>query len=285
MDQQLKYRLLVSDIDGTLVSSDSRLEEETVQSIEEFRQAGGRFTLATGRNFSHTIDLIERLQLDTPVILSDGAVLYDPVNKNKQIISSFTWKQLDQIVRQCQEISSEIDVFVFGYHKQSLDYCLYGVTDHPIIRKYAAHWYFNYEIVSSFEEIAENAYIVSALVMIKDPSAIQPFQEWSEKQSKNFHAHLWMKEMAQLLPFTATKGTAIISICDKLNLSIDQVAAIGDQLNDLSMARTVGMFAAMENGDQRVKESAQLVVPKNDDLGVAHFIRHHLLPNDTKQDK
>ena len=281
MDQQLRYRLLVSDIDGTLVSDDDRLEKETIESIEEFRSAGGLFTLATGRNFPHTLSIIEQLQVDLPVILSDGAVLYDPVHRKKEIISSFTWEQLDQLVRQCKAISSQNEVFVFGCQKQTYDYCVYGVGNHPIIEKYASSWFYQYKVVPSFKTIVSEAYMMSVLVWIKEPNVIQQIQDWMKTHSDQFHFHFWMEQIVQVLPYTSTKGDAILSLCEHLQIAVEEVAAIGDQLNDLSMARTAGLFAAMENGDPLVKESAQLVVPKNNDLGVAHFIRQHLLAHQT----
>lgn len=279
MVDRLKYRLLVSDIDGTLLSDDNRLEQETINSIEAYRNAGGRFTLATGRNFPHTLEIIERLEVDLPVILSDGAVLYDPIQKKEEVISSFTWEQLDQLVRQCKEINSQNDVYVFGCQKETYDYFVYGVNDHPIIEKYAGDWFYQYQIVSSYQEIVSQAHLISALVLIKDPSATPLIQDWAKKHSDQYQTHQWMEQIVQVLPNTSTKGEAIVSLCEQLQISTDEVAAIGDQLNDLSMAQTAGFFAAMENGDPLIKDSAQLVVPTNGNLGVAHFIRHFLLAN------
>lgn len=279
---RLKYRLLVSDIDGTLISNDERLAPETIKSIEEFRSAGGRFTLATGRNFPHTLEIIEQLQVDVPVILSDGAVLYDPIRKKKEIISSFTWEQLEQLVQECKEISPFNEVFVFACNKETHHYCVYGVANHPMIEKYATNWFYQYQVVPSYAVIDTEAYMISALVMIQDPSVFQQMQKWAERNSDRFHVHLWEKEIIQVLPYTSTKGDAILALCEHLQIAIEEVAAIGDQLNDLSMAKTAGFFAAMENGDPLVKDTAQLVVPRNDDLGVAYFIRHFLLANNEK---
>ncbi len=274
---QLKYRLLVSDIDGTLISGKHKLEEETIRSIEEYRQAGGRFTLATGRNFPHTIEMINRLKIDIPVILSDGAILYDPRSGKKQVISSLTWQQVDTIVQHCRDLSDQIDNFVFGYDPRAEDYRIYGVTDNPLIRRYAADWHYQFVAVPSFEAIMDAASMICMFALVKDSKVIPMFHEWCKTQSKNFQIHLWMEEIAQIFPITSTKGEAMIQLCRQLNISTDEVAAIGDQLNDLPMSQTAGFFAAMENGDPRVKESAQVVVPNNDDFGVAHFIRNHLL--------
>lgn len=274
-----KYRLLISDIDGTLLSNDNKLAEETIKSIQEFRQAGGRFTLATGRNFPHTIELIRKLQLDTPVILSDGAVLYDPVSEEKRVISSYTWQQFDSVIRQCREISDQIDFFTFSYDQRAKEYLVYGVTDNSMIRQYASDWYYQYERVPSFEAVFDRVYMISIFAYIRDSKVIPVFHEWCKEQEENFQIHLWLKQVAQIFPNTTTKGAAISTLCEQLTITTDEVVAIGDQLNDLSMAEIAGFFAAMENGDPRVKESAHLVVPKNDDLGVAHFIRNYLLKN------
>lgn len=278
-----KYRLLVSDIDGTLLSNDNKLAEETMKSIQQFRQAGGRFTLATGRNFPHTIELIRKLELDTPVILSDGAVLYDPVSDEKRVISNYTWQQFDSIIQQCRDISDQIDFFTFSYDQRTKEYRVYGITDHPMIKQYATDWHYRYAIVPSFEEVFDHVYMICIFAFINDSKVIPVFHEWCKKQEENFQIHLWMKQIAQIFPNTTTKGVAISTLCEQLAITTDEVVAIGDQLNDLSMAQTAGFFAAMENGDPRVKESAHLVVPKNDELGVAHFIRNYLLKNRSRE--
>lgn len=273
---QLKYRLLASDIDGTLISSNSSLHPETIKSIHEYRQAGGLFTLATGRNFLHTKDLIEKLQIDIPVILSDGAILYDPIEKKKQILSSFQWEQLQWITQHIQEIHSEIDQFVFSYHPETDDQRIYGTVDHPLIHQYAQDWYYHTTRVSSFEEIDYQTHLIHIFVFLKNEKVIPLFQTWSQQHLKNYIVQFWSKNFVCISPKGTEKGSAIHLLCKQLQLSVNEVAAIGDHLNDLSMSKTVGLFAAMKNGKSQLKQAAQLVVPSNDEHGVAYFIRNYL---------
>ena len=74
----LAYPFLVSDIDGTLVTDQKQIPSLVRQAIAQFRQSGGVFTLATGRNYAETERFIRELEVDLPVILCNGALLYDP---------------------------------------------------------------------------------------------------------------------------------------------------------------------------------------------------------------
>ena len=81
----------------------------------------------------------------------------------------------------------------------------------------------------------------------------------------------------ELMPKNVSKGNAVKELAERLHLSLDQVMAIGDQGNDLSMIKTAGTGVAMENGIDEVKKNAQFITANNNESGVAKAIRKFVI--------
>jgi Cof subfamily protein (haloacid dehalogenase superfamily) len=86
----------------------------------------------------------------------------------------------------------------------------------------------------------------------------------------------------EILPPRTDKGTALAKVAEKLGVPREAVLAIGDSMNDEAMLRWAGIGVAMANGDQRIKDMADLVTERsNDDDGVADVIEKYLLGGKT----
>ena len=75
------YKMVVCDVDGTLVNSDKQISEINQKAIKNYKANGGFFSLATGRIEKSVHRFCEELNIDIPIILYNGARIYDPVNK------------------------------------------------------------------------------------------------------------------------------------------------------------------------------------------------------------
>jgi hydroxymethylpyrimidine pyrophosphatase-like HAD family hydrolase len=81
----------------------------------------------------------------------------------------------------------------------------------------------------------------------------------------------------EILPPNISKGAALARIAEERGIPSCQIATIGDHLNDLSMLRMAGLSAAVANAHPHVLQMADIVVPSNDEGGVAYLIHQHLL--------
>lgn len=73
---------LFSDLDGTLLPSDKRIPDDLRDGIQQFVQQGGHFTIATGRTIESARTYWEQLSVKEPMILFNGAMIYDPDRKS-----------------------------------------------------------------------------------------------------------------------------------------------------------------------------------------------------------
>ena len=75
----------------------------------------------------------------------------------------------------------------------------------------------------------------------------------------------------------ASKGNALYILCEKLGIQLENVLAIGDNENDISMLQAAGISAAMENAEDDVKQAAKFVAGNNEEDGAAHFLEEWVL--------
>ena len=75
----------------------------------------------------------------------------------------------------------------------------------------------------------------------------------------------------------ASKGNALYILCEKLGIQLENVLAIGDNENDISMLQAAGISAAMGNAEDDVKQAAKFVAGNNEEDGAAHFLEEWVL--------
>ena len=72
-----KNVIIMSDLDGTLLTDDKKILPEDMEAVNRFRDGGGIFTLATGRGYSMAKPVAERIGLDVPAVIFNGSAVYD----------------------------------------------------------------------------------------------------------------------------------------------------------------------------------------------------------------
>ncbi len=255
-------RLVIADIDGTLVEN-NHISEQTLKTIQQLRSDGITFTVATGRHFTASIPIIERLGVQEPVICSNGAYLGLP-SKN-QVIQEICINQ--DIVKDAIDLISQ----------NGSDFLLY--TTKRIVATKQAKEKLESRIgsipafVIGFEEIMD--YILEGVVKIliietddiKFEKLYNHFQENNDisivSSNKNF---------LDIGSRYSSKGNALLQLCKYYNISSNEVLAIGDQENDRSMLEAAGVGVAMGNASAKLKEFAKYHTDTIDNEGFAKAV-------------
>lgn len=81
----------------------------------------------------------------------------------------------------------------------------------------------------------------------------------------------------EINPAGISKASGIAEVCDLLGITLEQVVAVGDSLNDMAVIQAVGLGVAMGNAQDTVKEAADVVVASNNDDGIVEVIRDYVL--------
>ncbi|WP_245891669.1 HAD family hydrolase [Planifilum fimeticola] len=264
----LAYPFLVSDIDGTLLNNRKEIPPLIRREIAHYRQAGGLFTLATGRNFTETERFIRELDIDLPVILCNGALVYNPATRELMPLAHLSDDLVREIVKDMPHLSRRIDFFVYTSHH------IYTTRIGPLSSEGLQNEELKLEVIPSFETLLNQNWVKIAAV--SDEEGIKELRRWLEQTKLPFTFVQSSDHYYEILPPGVSKGAALQRVAEQLNLSTKQAAAIGDHLNDLPLFQTVGLSAAVSNAHPEVLHAADVIVPSNEEFGLSHFIQNHL---------
>lgn len=261
-------RLVVSDVDGTLVDKDKKLTDGTIAAVARLRDAGVGFTIISARPRSGLMPLIDRLGLDEPVGAFNGGIVFrrsGEVIEHHRIapdVAKGIWEEIGD---------AAVDRWVFA------DDRWYASTDQGV---HVAHE----RIASDQEPIvtedfgdllarADKITFVSddepLLRSLHDRVAPRFGERATIVQSQTYYLDVTALE--------ANKGVGITELAAAFDVQLADTAAIGDQANDLAMLVKAGLAIAMGNAPDAVKAKAHEVSRANDEDGVAWAIDHIIL--------
>jgi Cof subfamily protein (haloacid dehalogenase superfamily) len=266
---QRDIRLLLADVDGTLVTRGKVLTEATKAAAAELHEAGLALAITSGRPPRGMSMLIEPLNLETPIAGFNGGVF---VNPDLSIIESHT---LDPATaRQALELILD--------HK--LDAWIYTADDWFIRDKNAPHVAretrkvnFDAKVVASFTD-AHLSQAVKIVGISDDLHLVADCEKMAQRTLGG--AASAARSQSYYLDVThpkANKGTVVATLSRFLKIRPDQIVTIGDMPNDVFMFRKSGFSIAMGNSSDEVKSEASAVTESNDNEGFAKAVRKFVL--------
>lgn len=275
MTGQQHIRLLLADVDGTLVTEEKLLTDAAKKAADELREAGIMLAITSGRPPRGMSMLVEPLALRCPIAGFNGGVL---VNPDFSVISTHT---LDSATAK-----QAVDLILH----QGLDVWVYSAETWWVRDKAAPHvareaWTvkFDAEMVTSFTA----AHLVQA-VKIVGVSDDNEMVAACEKVVQNALGETASVQRSQpyYLDVThpqANKGVVVTTLSGILGIPADQIATIGDMPNDVAMFRKGGLSIAMGNASDAVKAHADVVTDDNENEGFANAVRRFVLGANTGQ--
>ncbi|MDF2926921.1 MAG: hypothetical protein K0R57_5835 [Paenibacillaceae bacterium] len=244
-----KYRLVASDMDGTLLNGENEVSPENRKWIAEAEQAGVTFILATGRGIHSSTRYIEELALNRPMVLVNGSEVWNSPGELHQR----TLMPLEQI-RAMRQLALDYDVWYWAYAVE-------GIINRD-------SWPATSEAEEAMEWLKFGFYSENP---VKLPAIKQTLESWGSLEITNSHPH-----NLELNPAGINKASGIREVCHMLGLDMSQVIAIGDSVNDLSMIREAGLGVAMGNAQEEIKAQADAITTSNNEDGVARVIRKYI---------
>jgi Cof subfamily protein (haloacid dehalogenase superfamily) len=266
---QRDIRLLLADVDGTLVTRDKVLTEAARAAARELHDAGIALAITSGRPPRGMSMLVEPLALEGAIAGFNGGVF---VNPDLSVIESHT---LDPATAE-QAVKLILD--------QGLDAWVYTETEWLIRDKDAPHvareaWTakFDAKLVASFTD-AHLAHAVK-IVGISDDLDLVAACEKAAQSTLGEKASA-ARSQPYYLDVThpqANKGVVVTTLSRHLNIPPEQIATIGDMPNDVRMFRKSGFSIAMGNASDEVKAQASAVTDSNENEGFAKAVRKFVL--------
>ena len=262
-------RLLVSDVDGTLVDKQKRLTPGTIDAVGRLEAAEVAFTIISARPRSGMMPIADALAIDAPMAAFNGGILFhrDGRVDAHHVIDPTVARSVFDLIE-----DTEVDIWVFA------DDRWYASTDrgeHVEHERIASN---QAPIVGDdFAALLDRA---DKITFVSDvPETLQALHA---RIDARFAGRATVAQsQAYYLDITAlpaNKGAGIEALAAAMDVPLAEVAAIGDQANDLPMLTRAGLSIAMGNAPRNVQDAAMHVTAGNDADGVAHAIDTLILP-------
>lgn len=280
-----KIKCLVLDIDGTLVGRSENISQTVKQAIGAAQKRGVYIAIATSRDYGSTLPIWKEIRSNQPLTCYGGALIKHP--KTQQIYRHFCVSK--SLARQLLE---DFDRFNLPEQKFSPQFHvnekIYVRTATRELQDYAKR--FGIEVAADVD--------LRQVLTKAEPTCILGFSQDAtliDKQVKNLRKRYSLAELSlnrsgsyffECLHPSADKGRAVHYLTQKiLGLRVENVMAVGDYFNDLSMLKYVGVGVAMGNAPQEVKAQADWVAPSVEQDGVAAAIEKFILQSSLNCDK
>ena len=263
--RKLRYKLIVSDLDGTLLNNKVEITERTVRAIARYHEAGGNFSFATGRTEESARVFAEKAGVKIPGISFNGGKV---VNLADRRVIHESFLDAEPAIKALHALRAyKKDVIVY------LDKYRYVAEYTPVIDKYVGRIRHGVHFTDDIGRVIGDGRTLKKLLII-DPR--QEEKLFLETVRPIFGDRLnFVKsdpEYFELMPPDTSKGRALAILAAHLGVAPGETAAVGDHLNDISMLREAGLGVAVANAVPETLAAADYITASNNDDGVALFI-------------
>ena len=272
----MSYRVIALDLDGTLLTPAKTILPQSIEALNQARQAGVHVAIVTGRHHCAIHPFYQALQLDTPAICFNGTYLYD--YQAKKVLAS---DPLDpQLALQVIEMLNQQQIHGLLYVDDAM---LYQTPTGHVMRtlKWAeslpAHQRPLFRQVPDLAQAARDAGSIWKFALSHDNhQELQQFATRVEAQLGLACEWSW-HDQVDIARAGNSKGKRLAEWVAAQGLSMQDVVAFGDNYNDISMLQAAGTGVAMGNADDAVKAHANVVIGDNTTDSIAQYIYTHLL--------
>jgi Cof subfamily protein (haloacid dehalogenase superfamily) len=253
--------LIAVDLDGTLMTSEGVLAPEGARLLKKAAHDGVHIVLATTRNPDSVQAFCRSLEIDDPIICTNGAQVWGSPDGPVWAYHSIPQETALAIARLADANNWELSTTIgsMTYWRQRPDQALGPIAPDITV------------VARNSDAIVDNP----VRILTWHPEAADSIQSLCQsKFASQCYAETYLRPDGALhslgvFALQANKGTALALVLNRLGLKQQRVMAIGDNLNDLPMFAYARVSVAMSNAPAQVKQKATIVAPSNDEEGVA----------------
>lgn len=273
-----RYKLVASDLDGTLLDSRGQVSPRAKRAIERVVEQGVHVALTTARRYVGTAPVADELGLAGPLILYDGAL----VRHHPRGTIFLRMPLTSDVVRDVAMLMAEHDL-------RPIVQTLSRDRERLLVPPAPSHHDFDGAFLKGFSQQVQTIELERLHVAAEEPLRVVAFGPANllapvQRLLRTAPAGAQLLPLgsygsAELTVFApqASKGAALAALASSLGVSMSDVFAIGDSINDLSMLRAAGMSVAMKNGHPLARKAARALTLSNDEDGFAIALERYVL--------
>ena len=269
----MKYKLLVLDVDGTLLNDEREISKRTLAALLKVQQMGVRIVLASGRPTYGLMPLAKTLELGNYggfVLSYNGCQIIKA--QNGEIL--FERRINPEMLPYLEKKARKNGFAIFTYHDDTL------ITDSPdneYIKNEAL--LNNLKIIrgDEFSTAIDFAPCKCMLVSDKEKALIGLEQHWEKRLAGTLDAFRSEPYFLEVVPCGVNKANTLGALLEHLGVTREEVIAVGDGVCDVTMLQLAGMGVAMGHSQDSVKVCADYVTASNEEDGVALAVEKLIL--------
>ena len=261
------YKLLLLDLDDTLLSKDGTISDGNVAAVKKATSAGKHVAICSGRSNMSINKFNEKLGITGFTIGYNGGIIY---KGNDVHICHYLDKQLvSDIIDYCR--ICKVDIQIYQNEKLWID------KETFFTKQYCKRQKLQPEIVDDLKNHISDQ--VNKVLILFTHRRLKKLELGMPDHIKNncstFFSHA---NLFEFNPLNVTKGTAVKELADLLNIPLEEVIAMGDHENDIPMLQTAGLGVAVKNAIKPVLECADYITQNdNNHNAVAEVINKFML--------
>ena len=265
----MKYKMIVSDFDGTLLRSDHTVSEKSVKAIKKYIAKGGTFVVSTGRmalSLDGWKDYLGISGQKVPVIGFNGSVVTDD-DGNAIASTCIDAQTAYKIVKKAMELNVYChiydvkNVYIKNVNYINHDYTL--ITGAPL------------KVVGRLDEflLKHPDMMIPKIMLVINPERREELERiYDEMNIEGVQHVMSSKHFFEFVSTRAGKGNGMKMASEVLGIPLDEIIAIGDNQNDVSMIEMAGLGVAVGNAREELKAVADYVAGTNNDDPIAEVI-------------
>ena len=264
------YKLIALDMDGTLLKSDDSISRETKEALTKCMDQGVMVVLCTGRPFQGVIAYVKELGLSGLMITYNGAMIVKVEGRKIVFHKSLKAKDAKQVIDLGLErdttiiIWSNNKLYVNRYDENAKTYEAIAKTEAIVVEDYKQIISEGVTKVLWFDNVENtNRYLV----------------ELEGKVNKSINYCTSRPNFLEFFDGNVSKADAMKFIGKTYGIKQEEMIAMGDGFNDLSMIEYAGLGVAMGNAEEEVRLTADYITSSNDENGIVKVVDKFIIQN------
>ncbi|MDD6794354.1 MAG: HAD family hydrolase [Clostridiaceae bacterium] len=261
-------KLIATDMDGTLLDSNSKLPENFYDTYNKLYEMGIKFVVASGRPYLTLRENFKPIASKLDFICDNGAYIVESGKEPK--ISIIEKAKVNELIETCKSIpNTELLLCgIKGAYRTNID---------PKFIKEIDKYYVNQIVVDDLTKVDDDIFKVT--VCDFNISAENSYKVFYPKFKNELKVVISGKVWLDITNINVNKGAALSRIKDDFNISYDETMAFGDFYNDIELLKEAKYSFVMENANDDMKKYGNYIAKKNTENGVVQAIEEYIFSN------
>lgn len=264
------FKVIASDLDGTLLNSDKDISDYTIKTLKEAYDKGTEFIVCTGRMYDSMSYLLPKLTFSRYSITSMGAEIYDNFTKKRVYERPMEEEHVLRIAEYGLKNNVHMNIYINNVlYTNSLD-------------KYSERYYKDTTsqallIEGDVLEFLKGKKLSKLIFIGEEEDMPKHFKVMTELLGGKINICASFKHYLEFSHIEAQKDITLNKFIETLGYKKDELIVFGDSGNDVSMLKNTGFSVCVANGWQEAKDASNLICESNDNDGVAKTVKRFIL--------